>query len=1182
MPEVSTHPTAQALALFGHGKLSEAQSATVAAHLETCADCRNAIAGLPADSFLGKVRAANPGAAPPPPGGTPSVLGLPMVPPAPLANVPPELANHPKFRIVRELGRGGMGVIYLAEHRGLEKLVALKVISPAVLDNPDALARFHAEVKAAGKLDHQNIARAHDADQAGDLHFIVMEYVEGLSLAQGVERKGPLPVAHACHYARQAALGLQHASEKGMVHRDVKPQNLMLAPKGVVKVLDFGLARLRSERQGAVGLTQADAFMWTPEYVAPEQATDARTADTRADIYSLGCTLYALLTGRPPFQEETLVKLVLAHIEKEPQPLHELRPDVPAELSAVVARMLAKDPAQRYQRPTEVAQALLPFCKPGGKPVAASGASQPPGVASGETGTAVGGETSRLKGPGDGATKPPAKAPAVAVVEKESPLGNLGDAPALAPAPNKGKKEREAAKPAPGVWWKRPALLAGAGAAVLALAVGAWLLAGVIFKTRVKTADGEEFIVGEIAQPGAEVLVDGQKITVAQVLDKQKLLDAQTFWDNRDWDWYKSNIPFFESPDPDLDTTYYYRWELVTKHLTYGSPDSGYSFTEFIDRPFWSGAYGSISCPAGHQLYEVRWLKDPRYARDYARYWLRTPGAQPRRYSTWLADAVWAVQRVHADDTLVKGLLPDLKTNYEGWEKEHFDKDVGLFWQTGHDDGMEFNINSRQTKDIVRGAPGYRPTLNAYLWADALAIARVAKLAGDAAVEKQYNARAAALKENLQKKLWDPKRQFFLHLARQDETADGHTVKALALTYQSGRFAGNEHGREEIGFVPWQFNLPDPGYEAAWKYLMDPNYFYADQGPTTVERGDPLYHLSKTCCWWSGQSWPYATTQTLVALANLLNNYEQQAITRADYVKLLRVYAKTHRKNGKPYLAEACHPDSGSWEGHDSYNHSEHYFHSGYIDLIISGLVGLRPRDDDTLEVNPLAPDNWDYFALDDVSYRGRRVSILWDRTGQRYGRGTGLQVLVDGKKIASAATLGRLTAPLPPPGSGEKATPFVNYAVNNDGRYYPHVLASYSNPKAPLHNANDGNYWYHASPPNRWTCEGTKNAQDWCGIDFGIKRRIHTVKLYLLDDGDTVVAPERIELECWDGKRWVAVPKQTRMPETPAGHRANVIGFSEIETERVRAVFTHAKGGATGLTEFEAWGDGTPPTLPR
>ena len=164
-----------------------------------------------------------------------------------------------------------------------------------------------------------------------------------------------------------------------MVHRDIKPQNLMVAPRSVVKVLDFGLARLRSERTGKPGLTQADSFMGTPEYVAPEQATDARTADTRADIYSLGCTLYALLTGRPPFQEDTLVKLVLAHIEKEPHPLHELRPEVPAELSAVVAKMLAKDPAQRYQRPVGVAQALMPLIKAGGKEGVSNAASVSPG-----------------------------------------------------------------------------------------------------------------------------------------------------------------------------------------------------------------------------------------------------------------------------------------------------------------------------------------------------------------------------------------------------------------------------------------------------------------------------------------------------------------------------------------------------------------------------------------------------------------------------------------------------------------------------------------------------------------------------------------------------------------------------------------------------------------------------------
>jgi serine/threonine protein kinase len=189
------------------------------------------------------------------------------------------------------------------------------------------------------------------------MYLLVMEFVEGTSLAELVRQKGPLPIAYACHYIRQAALGLQHAFEQGMVHRDIKPQNLMVNARGQVKVLDFGLARMRSERKKGGGITQPDAFMGTPEYVSPEQATDARNADTRADIYSLGCTLFFLLTGRPPFQGDTAVKLILAQIEKEPPALQEVRADVPAELSAVVARMLAKDPAQRFKQPIEVEQA---------------------------------------------------------------------------------------------------------------------------------------------------------------------------------------------------------------------------------------------------------------------------------------------------------------------------------------------------------------------------------------------------------------------------------------------------------------------------------------------------------------------------------------------------------------------------------------------------------------------------------------------------------------------------------------------------------------------------------------------------------------------------------------------------------------------------------------------------------
>jgi WD40 repeat protein len=260
-----------------------------------------------------------------------------------------------------------MGVVYQARQTVMDRPVVIKVINQSLIDNPDALERFRRETRAAARLAHPNIVTAYDAEQAGGLHMLVMEFVPGRSLAEVLHQKGPLPVAQACDYARQAALGLQHAFEHGMVHRDVKPQNLMLTPQGQVKILDFGLAKVVSERGVRTGLTASGAYVGTPEYSAPEQAQDARQADIRADLYSLGCTLYCLLTGRPPFREETAVQVILAHREKEPPPLAGLRPDVPAGLWAVVARLLAKDPARRYQTPNEVARALAPFCTGEGK-----------------------------------------------------------------------------------------------------------------------------------------------------------------------------------------------------------------------------------------------------------------------------------------------------------------------------------------------------------------------------------------------------------------------------------------------------------------------------------------------------------------------------------------------------------------------------------------------------------------------------------------------------------------------------------------------------------------------------------------------------------------------------------------------------------------------------------------------
>jgi serine/threonine protein kinase len=296
---------------------------------------------------------------------------------------PEELADHPRYHVLGFLGRGGMGTVYRAEHRLMGRPVALKIISPHLLGRPAMAQRFLREVRAAARLDHPNIVQAYDADRAGDTYFLVMEFVEGVNLDQVLAEQGRLPCDRACDYARQCALGLQHAHEQGMVHRDIKPHNLMLTPQGQVKILDFGLARHASEAaleapdtspgpepvdDAALtplrGLACSYLGLGTADYVAPESAVDARRADIRADIYSLGCTLYHFLTGRVPFPGGNSFEKIAAHREQAPTALCELRPEAPEGLEAVVARLMAKAPASRPQTPAEAAAALAPFALP--------------------------------------------------------------------------------------------------------------------------------------------------------------------------------------------------------------------------------------------------------------------------------------------------------------------------------------------------------------------------------------------------------------------------------------------------------------------------------------------------------------------------------------------------------------------------------------------------------------------------------------------------------------------------------------------------------------------------------------------------------------------------------------------------------------------------------------------------
>ncbi len=274
---------------------------------------------------------------------------------------PPLPADHPRYQLLRLLGSGGMGSVYLAEHRVLGRPVALKVINPELLSDPGALERFRSEARAAACLNHPNVVTVYDAETAGDGHFLVMEYVAGTDLARLVAGSGPLPVEAACDYVAQAALGLEHAHRHGMVHRDITPRNLMLTDNGAVKVLDFGLAYFVSEAKTGTRPAAQDVLLGSIDYMAPEQAADPHSADIRADVYSLGCTLYFLLVGQPPFPHGQLAEKIRSHAQRPPPALGEARGDVPLGLSRVLERMLAKLPADRYQTPSEVAAALSPW-----------------------------------------------------------------------------------------------------------------------------------------------------------------------------------------------------------------------------------------------------------------------------------------------------------------------------------------------------------------------------------------------------------------------------------------------------------------------------------------------------------------------------------------------------------------------------------------------------------------------------------------------------------------------------------------------------------------------------------------------------------------------------------------------------------------------------------------------------
>lgn len=455
------------------------------------------------------------------------------------------------------------------------------------------------------------------------------------------------------------------------------------------------------------------------------------------------------------------------------------------------------------------------------------------------------------------------------------------------------------------------------------------------------------------------------------------------------WSWMKSNIPFFECPQKNFEEIYYYRWWTYRKHIK--ATPVGRILTEFLVNRSYADEYNLIACAIGHHVYEGRWLRDQSLLDEYLKVWYRGNAGKPMKklhgFSSWSSDAWFNRYKVNGDRKSLLNLMPDLETDYARWEAENRHGN-GLFWQTDVKDGMEETVSGG------RREKNGRPTINSYMYGNALALSSMATLAGDASKAALFQRKADTMRKLVLQKLWNPKSGFFETWKEKGDT--------LANV------------KEAIGFIPWYFNLPGESYISAWTALTNTQTFCAPFGLTTADRSHPGFRTHGCCkCEWDGAVWPFATSQTLTGLANLLSNKTNTVITNTDYFKLLETYVESQYYRGRPYIGEYLDEKTGYWLKGDE-ERSRYYNHSTFNDLIISGLVGLRPRADDMLEVNPLIPaGKWDWFCLDGVPYHGKNITIIWDKNGTKYKKGKGLMLFVDGKQKATSVTLEQLTVRL-------------------------------------------------------------------------------------------------------------------------------------------------------------------------
>lgn len=630
-----------------------------------------------------------------------------------------------------------------------------------------------------------------------------------------------------------------------------------------------------------------------------------------------------------------------------------------------------------------------------------------------------------------------------------------------------------------------------------------------------------------------------------------------------DAQWYLSNIPFFECSDKQMEQVYYYRWKLYKAHIR-NTGDDSHIITEFIDHVAWDrDPYCTINAASMHHIAEGRWLKDSRYVNNYIHY-LYQQGGNNRRYSESIADAAWGHYLVTANKNFISRQLDSMKSIFNQWN-DYWEPDKQLYWIAAMPDATEYTIASIDASGGTAGFDGgeaFRPSINSYMYANAMAISKLAAINGDTAGSNQYLQKAMQLKTRIQEDLWNDSLQHFCDRFKQDN--------------RFVHYWDFIRGRELNGLIPWYFNLPDDSdtYNAAWKHATGTNALLGPYGFRTNEPSYEHYFRQFVFCFgkpgsqWNGPSWPYQTSLAITGMANLLNDYHQDIISKSHYLHVLRQYTRQHfLPDGTLNLVENYDPNTGGPIVY--YYWSNHYLHSAYNNMIITGLCGLRPAEGSTLTLHPLIDNSVSYFCIDDVLYHGHRLTIVYDRDGTKYNSGKGLSVFVDGEKKEIKKQEEKYTVTIGEPVLTETKKQPGNKAINIYYKGYPAPSASVNNFPDSLYKAIDGRIWYFPEISNYWSTKGSVKSNDWFQIDFEKPTPLSTVNMHFFTDGALFDVPGTYAIEYKKGHEWLPVNVSQTQPALTTGNTVNTILFDAISTASLRLNFYHPKK-QVALVELE------------